>query len=101
MCNNMKRFSELPATTKVYCAHEYTLSNYKFLASISKEICLKKYEEIKKLRDELKSTVPSTINDELQTNLFMKVYEPEVQKIVGCDSAVTCMAKLRTMKNNF
>ena len=101
MCINMKRFSELPDNTKVYCAHEYTLSNYKFLSSISKEICSNKYEEIKKLRDEGKSTVPSTIHEELQTNLFMKVFEPEVQKIVGCDSPESTMGTLRNRKNNF
>lgn len=101
MCDNMSRFSKLPSITKVYPAHEYTLSNYKFLASISKEICQKKYEEIQKVRDAGQSTVPSTIGDEIETNLFMKVFESQVQKLVGQDTPSTAMAELRQRKNNF
>jgi hydroxyacylglutathione hydrolase len=36
----MDRFATLPKETQVYCAHEYTLSNLKFLNSIDPERCV-------------------------------------------------------------
>ena len=49
MLQNMDQFALLPPETLVFCAHEYTESNYKFLASVDPEKLQSKYEEIKGL----------------------------------------------------
>jgi len=103
MLNNMDQLSTLPQTTKVFCAHEYTESNLKFLSSVDPVLCNSIYEEVKMKRSDGVPTIPSTIGKELNYNLFMKCREERVQLLInkaGC-SPIEAMASLRTMKNNF
>jgi hydroxyacylglutathione hydrolase len=103
MLKNMDRFEqELNPQTLVYPAHEYTESNYKFLANLDPEGCGAAYEEVKEKRRQGLYTVPTTIEKELSTNLFMKCREARVQALVGTsgDPEAT-MNALRQRKNNF
>jgi len=103
MLNNMDQLRTLPYNTKVFCAHEYTESNLKFLSSVDPVVCNSVYEEVKMKRSAGIPTIPSTIGKELNYNLFMNCREERVQLLVnqaGC-SPVDAMASLRTMKNNF
>ena len=97
----MDRLAALPSESLVYCAHEYTASNYKFLASIDPDTCLTRYEEIQKTRSLDQPTVPSSIEAELRSNLFMQCHSPRLQALVGAGSAEEAMANLRNMKNSF
>jgi hydroxyacylglutathione hydrolase len=98
---NMERLSTLPPETLVFCAHEYTQSNYRFLAHIDEESCGEKYEEIVSLRSRNLPTVPSTIDSEMRFNLFMKCHDPKLQSILGTSTAVDTMRQLRELKNQF
>ena len=100
MLHNMDTFAKLPPETQVFCAHEYTVSNLKFLASVDPE-CGKVLDEMQDTRRQGLPTVPSTIGKELTYNLFMKTREPRVQSLVGTGSAEETMARLREMKNTF
>lgn len=100
MLLNMDKYAKLKPNTLVYCAHEYTESNYKFLASIDPKLN-KKYEEIKVMRSNGVITIPSTIEEEKKFNLFMRCRDPEVQAMVSCDDPVATITKLRELKNNF
>ncbi|KAI9790701.1 MAG: Cytoplasmic glyoxalase II [Peltula sp. TS41687] len=90
----------LPGDTKVYPGHEYTKSNVKFAASV-----LKTDESIKKLQAFAENNKETqgrfTIQDEKLHNVFMRVEDPEVQKVTGQKGPVEVMARLREMKNNF
>ena len=101
MLKNMDKLSTLPPTTGVYCAHEYTASNLKFLASIDPTGCEQVLQDVLAKREEGLPTVPSTIGNELSYNLFMKTRDPRVQALVGKSSAEETMATLREMKNRF
>ena len=101
MLKNMDKLSSLPPTTAVYCAHEYTTSNLKFLASVDPTGCEKVLQAVLAKREEGLPTVPSTIGNELSYNLFMKTRDPRVQALVGKSSAEETMATLREMKNKF
>ena len=102
MLANMDLFSSLPDDTTVYCAHEYTESNFKFLASIDPELCAEKYNQIRDMRSRGVPTVPTTIGEERAFNLFMRCHDPKTQKLVGADgSPVETMGMLRKMKNDF
>ncbi len=100
MLKNMDKFAKLPPETQVFCAHDYTESNLKFLASVDPE-CGKVLEDVQNTRGKGLPTVPSTIGKELEYNLFMKTRDPRVQQLVGADSAEETMARLREMKNTF
>lgn len=102
MLANMDRFSSLPDSTAVYCAHEYTESNFKFLASVYPEICSEKYEFVKSLRAQGLPTVPSTIAEEKRTNLFMRCHDSSLQLLLKTNNSPTLtMARLRKLKNEF
>ena len=46
MFNSLKKFSDLPEETRVYCTHEYTLSNLTFALEVEpNNDDLKKYFE--------------------------------------------------------
>lgn len=102
MLHNMDRLSQLPPETLVFCAHEYTQSNYNFLHSLDPINLKDKYESILRLRSENIPTVPSTIGEELRYNLFMRCHDSYVQDLVKQPGdPIGTMGTLRAMKNNF
>ena len=91
MFSSLMKLKKLPKNTKVFCGHEYTLENSKFcLIHDKKNQNLKtKINDIKiKLKAGL-STVPSTIKDELECNIFLRSHNVE------------SFSKLRDLKDNF
>ncbi|KAF0705788.1 Aste57867_6945 [Aphanomyces stellatus] len=89
----------LPADTKIYCGHEYTANNLKFAAAVEPE----NRAVAQKLAwaTTQASTIPSTVASELDTNPFMRVHVPAVQKYTDATDPVLVMARLREAKNNF
>lgn len=89
--------ASLPDDTKVFPGHEYTKGNTKFLLKVSQT------EPIKKLADFAANNRETqgkfTIGDEKQHNVFMRVQDPEIQKVTGATSPVDVLGKLREMKN--
>ena len=91
MFNSLMKLKVLPKDTKVFCGHEYTKQNSKFCIAHDKN-----NEKLKtKINDiELKlkngfSTMPSTIEDELECNIFLR------------SNNVETFSKLRDLKDNF
>jgi hydroxyacylglutathione hydrolase len=101
MLKNMDRLSSYPEDSLVYCAHEYTESNFRYLSSIDPDTCLERYNYIKQLRADGEPSVPTTIKNEKQYNLFMQCREPRVQAILGTSTPEETMATLRRLKNEF
>ena len=98
------KFATLPPSTQVYCGHEYTIKNLQFALTVeptSEAVCAKG-AWAQEARAAGKSTVPSTIGEELSYNPFMRVAEPSVRAFVGggTDDA-DVMRKLRNAKDNF
>eukprot|EP00842_Homolaphlyctis_polyrhiza_P003697 jgi/Hompol1/4328/HPOL_007085-RA len=77
----IKKLGSLPPATKVYCGHEYTVSNLAFAHSVE--------PENRDIADKLawarsvECTVPSTIAAEHATNPFMRVENADLQKSLG------------------
>lgn len=71
---SLAKLAALPPETKVYCAHEYTLSNGAFAVTAEPENddLLAAIEDAKRLREAERPTVPTTIEQELKTNPFMR-----------------------------
>ncbi|MGN6849551.1 MAG: hydroxyacylglutathione hydrolase [Sphingomicrobium sp.] len=74
MYNSLKRLTALPADTRLFCAHEYTLSNAGFAAHAmpGDPAIGARLAEVKRLRDEGKITVPTTVAQERETNPFVR-----------------------------
>ena len=109
MWDSLGKLAALPADTRVYCGHEYTLANLRFAQAVepqSNAIAQRIQRETAK-RERGAPTLPSTIGDELATNPFLRVREPAVrdsaQRAAGhaLDGDVAVFAALRTWKNQF
>ena len=91
MFDSLQKLKKLPKNTKIFCGHEYTLQNSKF--------CIVHDENNKNLKNKINdikiklkaglSTIPSTIKDELECNIFLKSHNVET------------FSKLRALKDNF
>ncbi|WP_235838055.1 hydroxyacylglutathione hydrolase [Chitinasiproducens palmae] len=73
-------FAALPDTTRVHCAHEYTLANIRFaLACEPGNRVLQAFDrEASALREKGQPTVPTTLGDERARNPFLRVDVPEI-----------------------
>lgn len=96
-------FAQLPPRTRVYCGHEYTVSNLRFALSVEPDNAAlqEKMAWAQKRREADAFTVPSTIGEELTYNPFMRVHEPTIQAFTGESDPVKVMAALREAKNGF
>jgi glyoxylase-like metal-dependent hydrolase (beta-lactamase superfamily II) len=88
----------LPDDTKVYPGHEYTKGNVKFAKSVLDNEAIKKLD---KFSQENKQTQGKfTIGDEKKHNVFMRMNDPEIQKVTGKTKPIDVMGELRSMKDN-
>lgn len=105
MWNAMSRLRTLPPQTKVYCAHEYTMGNAAFAATVEPDnaALMARIEEIKDLRAKDIPTVPTTIGLEAETNPFMRADSPDLQRTIGLEGGdlVAVFAETRARKDNF
>jgi hydroxyacylglutathione hydrolase len=109
MLASLDKLAALPDDTKVYCAHEYTISNLRFArAAEPGNAALTARIEIEQAkRDQNIPTVPSSIGLEKSTNPFLRSREPAIarqllaQGRAGNDEALTVFAALREWKNGF
>ena len=91
MFSSLQLIKSFPKNTKIYCGHEYTLKNSDF--------CIKYDKNNSALRNKIKSiknklnrgipSIPSTIEEELNCNIFLKSKDIET------------FSKLRNLKDNF
>ena len=91
MFNSLELIKSFSLETKIYCGHEYTLKNSDFCSIHDKENS-KLAEKIISIKEKLNKglpTIPSTLKEELETNIFLK-----------CNS-IESFSKLRDLKDNF
>lgn len=109
MVESLAKLSSLPGDTRVYCAHEYTLSNLKFAAEVepgNAELSERIQRERAK-RDQGEATVPTSIALERATNPFLRANEKEIQEsLQKADrlaelNEVSSFAALRKWKNTY
>ena len=91
MFQSLNKFKQLPLDTKIFCGHEYTMQNSKFCLKhdSNNQKLKKKIIEIKKKLDNNLYTIPSTIKEELECNIFLR------------SDNVKTFSKLRDLKDNF
>ena len=79
MFQSLSRFKSLPKDTKVYCTHEYTVTNGHFAKMVlpNNQKILDRLNHAVKLRQEGHFTVPLTLNDELESNPFLLAQDIE------------------------
>jgi len=103
MWESLLKLRALPDDFKLYCGHEYTASNVKFAMTVEPDNpALKaRAEEVTRLRAASRPTIPVSLGEEKQANVFLRADEPAVaQKLhmKGAD-AVEVFRELRERKN--
>ena len=91
MFESLNKIKSLPADTKIYCGHEYTLQNSKFCIKhdpTNSNLQNKILEITEKLENAL-PTIPSILKDEIECNIFLRAKNVE------------SFSKLRDLKDNF
>jgi len=108
MLASLDALAALPASTLVYCAHEYTLSNIRFALTVEpgNAALRERAARDEATRQRGEPTVPSTIGLERETNPFLRCDVPEVRASVadGTVDAVdrtAIFAALRERKDKF
>jgi hydroxyacylglutathione hydrolase len=82
---SLDRIRQLPKATKIYCAHEYTEANGRFALTLEpgNSILRRRMSAVTEARRRLLPTVPSTLDEELATNPFLRPESREIQLSVG------------------
>ena len=70
MFNSLQKIKSLKTTTKIYCAHEYTLNNIRF--AMTEETNNKELSARYKKTINQNITLPSSLSEELATNPFLR-----------------------------
>ena len=108
MFKSLKKISNYPKETKIFCGHEYTLSNLKFALEVDKDnkdlIC--EFNNIEKLTSSGIPSLPTNLNKELKMNPFLRCHDIDIknkviEKFDIIDDELEIFTALRKWKDNF
>jgi hydroxyacylglutathione hydrolase len=105
MWHSLRKFAALPPETLVCSGHEYTASNAAFALTIdpANRALILRDKEVREARAQGRSTVPSTLASELETNPFLRADTPEIRQALGMSEAPAeaVFAEIRARKDRF
>ncbi|PUE28684.1 hydroxyacylglutathione hydrolase [Limnohabitans sp. Jir61] len=112
MLASLDLLASLPASTRVCCAHEYTLSNLRFALAVEpSNTDLQTYAaHCQQLRAQGVPTLPAQLATELHINPFLRARHPHVRHAVAQHAGLSALeqtddvavfAALREWKNDF
>ncbi len=105
MWNSLQKLAALPDNTLIYPGHDYTEENYEFALTIDPEnkFIQKLLEELRKKQKEGRPTVPSTMAQEKQANVFLRANDSAIKSVINMPNAGggEVFAELRKRKNIF
>ena len=100
MSESLSKLRALPADTRVWCGHEYTVNNLRFAATVepSNPDVASALAQAIATREAKRFTVPGQLGQELATNPFLRFDDPAV---AGGRDAVASFTALREAKDAF
>ena len=105
MFQSLNKLKDLPGDTKIYCGHEYTYKNLDFCLTYNpnNSFLKKKKSDIEQSLKNKKPTIPSTIDDEIKANIFLRFNDPDVKKAINLENSsdIEIFTKLRDLKDIF
>ncbi|NOR71779.1 MAG: hydroxyacylglutathione hydrolase [Methylomarinum sp.] len=105
MCHSLQRLKALPKETTIYCTHEYTQANGKFALTLEPEnkALQQRIKQVNQLRADNKATIPSTLEQELATNPFLREDSLALQQSINMtgQAGVDIFRETRRLKDNF
>ncbi len=109
MVASLGKLAALPDTTRIYCGHEYTVSNLRFALAVEPGSAALRDRQARAqaMRAVGVPTLPTMIAEERATNPFLRVHDPSIRAAVerhagrALDGPVALFAELRAWKNSF
>ena len=109
MHQSLQRIAALPSSTRVYCTHEYTLSNLAFAAAVEpgNAAITAHIEHVRALRANHQPSLPTSLERELSINPFLRVRLPAVIQAANrwsggpLDTEIAVFAAVRRWKDSF
>lgn len=103
MVNSLSQLRQLPDNTRIWCAHEYTLSNLKFAVTVDSQNpdLQSRYAQVQAARQRQEATVPSLLGIEKKTNPFLRWDQPALQAIAKMQDPARVFGRIRGMKDMF
>jgi hydroxyacylglutathione hydrolase len=105
MWSSLSKLMQLPDDMRIYCGHEYTVSNGRFALTLesSNAELQSRMREVEQLRAQAQPTVPSIMGLEKKTNPFLRPDSPEIRHALGMKGTdnVSVFAEIRRRKDVF
>ena len=103
MVDSLSKIRSLPDSTRVWCAHEYTLNNLRFALTIDEQNAelQQRYQTVQTMRSRLEATIPANLGEEKRTNPFLRWDQPSLQARVKSQDPIQAFARIRGMKDQF
>lgn len=103
MVQSLSQLRALPDTTRVWCAHEYTLKNLQFAVTVDRQNAelQQRLATVKTVRDRHEATIPSNLGLEKRTNPFLRWDAPALQAATKASNEIQTFSRLRGMKDQF
>lgn len=106
---SLQQIAELPGTTEIFCAHEYTLANLQFALTVEPDNAdlQQRFADSQTMRAKQQPTVPSVLSLEKATNPFLRCDVPAVRRAAeqqagqSLDNPLAVFKVLRQWKDNF
>lgn len=103
MWGGISKIAKLPDETRIYCGHEYTLSNARFAVTVDPDNPALKARaaEVEQLRQAGAFTLPTLLGQEKATNPFLRAADSGIARTLGLEGRppVEVFAELRERKN--
>ena len=105
MWTSLSKLMQLAEDMRVYCGHEYTLSNGRFALTVepgNKDLQVR-MKDVQASRSQSQPTIPSTMGLEKKTNPFLRPDSAEIRNMLGMEGAdnVAVFGELRKRKDSF
>ena len=106
MFESINKLANLPETTLMFSAHEYTQANIEFalLYEPNNQDLKEKSIQVNNLRQANKPSIPTFLKDELLTNPFLRSHSKEIRANLNFNSdhlSIKIFSKLRKLKDQF
>ena len=105
MLISLNKIKKLPKDTKIYCGHEYTHKNAEFCMKYDSENMdlIKQFKKIKKLRLKNLPTIPTKLEDELKSNIFLRCDQNDLKIKLNMKNQedLKVFKKVRDLKDSF
>lgn len=105
MLHSLNRIKQLPHSTQIFCTHEYTLRNIQFARGLepSNARLAQREAHVTSLRKQHLPSLPSTLEEEIATNPFLRGLETEIKQQIKMENAteIEIFSTIRQLRNHY